>query len=307
LTQSKRVCKLDKIKRFVTANIRRQKMRTDIHRPSVIQPQDYDFVGVWYDPNEEFEIGSAYMLRMERENIMAHMKKTQGRWARHEHGGTCHVCGANAQYLAVFYHGATNEYIRVGEDCTEKMDMGEPERFATARRAAKNARDAIAGKKKALLILKDLGLEASWKYYETTEYLPEYEESTCQDMVANLVRYGSFSDKQEEFLRSLLHRIENREAIKAQRAAEKASAQDCPTGRVKIKGTVLSLKEVEGNYGKTLKMFVKTTEGYTLWGTVPGSLHSIEKGEEVIFTATVEPARDDKKHGFFSRPVRAKA
>lgn len=282
-------------------------MRTDIHRPSVIQPEEYIFVGIWYDPNEMEVVGGARLLREERENIKAHMEKMGGRWANHQHGGTCHVCGASAVYLAVFWHQPTNEYIRVGEDCTEKMDMGEPERFATARRAAKNARDAIAGKKKALLILKDLGLEAAWKYYETTEYLPEYEESTCQDMVANLVRHGSFSDKQEEFLRSLLYRIENREAIKAQRAAEKASAQDCPTGRVKVKGTVLSLKEVEGFYGKTLKMFVKSDEGYTLWGTVPGSLHSIEKGEEVIFTATVEPARDDKKHGFFSRPVRAKA
>ena len=282
-------------------------MRTDIHRPSVIQPQDYEFVGVWYDPNEEFEIGSAYMLRFERENIMAHMEKTKGRWARHEHGGTCHVCGANAVYLAVFYHQGSNEYIRVGEDCTEKMDMGEPERFATVRRAAKNARDAIAGKKKALLILQDLGLEAAWKYYETTEYLPEYEEATCQSLVANLVRYGSFSDKQEEFLKTLLHRIENREAIKAQRAAEKAQAQDCPTGRMAVKGTVLSLKEVEGHYGITLKMFVKTVEGYTLWGSVPKGLQDIKRGEEVAFTATVQPSDSDKKHGYFSRPVRAKA
>jgi hypothetical protein len=282
-------------------------MRTDIHRPSVIQPQDYQFIGIWYDPNEADVVGGAQLLRQERENIKHHMEKMGGRWANHQHGGTCHVCGAHAVYLAVFWHEGSNEYIRVGEDCTEKMDIGEPERFATARRAAKNARDAIAGKQKARLILKDLGLEAAWQYYETTQYLPEYEESTCQDMVANLVRYGSFSDKQEEFLRALLYRIENREAIKAQKAAEKAQAQDCPTGRVKIKGTVVSLKEVEGYYGKALKMLVKAVEGYTVWGTVPGSLHGIEKGEEIIFTATVVPARDDKKHGYFSRPVRAKA
>ena len=282
-------------------------MRSDIHRPSVIQPQDYDFVGVWYDPNEEFEIGSAYMLRFERENIMAHMEKTQGRWARHQHGGTCHVCGAHAVYLAVFYHGATNEYIKVGEDCTEKMDMGEPERFATIRRAAKNARDAVAGKKKARLILQDLGLEAAWQYYETTQYLSEYEEAKCQDLVANLVRHGNFSDKQAEFLKSLLYRIENREALKAERAAEKERAQDCPTGRVSVKGTVLSLKAVEGQYGITLKMFVKTTEGYTLWGSVPKGLQDVKKGEEVAFTATISPSESDRKHGYFSRPARAKA
>jgi hypothetical protein len=276
--------------------------RTDIHRPSVIQPQDYQFVGVWYDPNEEFEIGSAYMLRMERENIMAHMKQTGGRWARHEHGGTCHVCGANAQYLAVFHHQASNEYIRVGEDCTEKMDMGEPERFATARRAAKNAREADAGKRKARLILQDHGLEAAWRYYDTKHVWQEREEATCESIVGNLVRYGNLSEKQVEFLKTLLYRIENREILKAQKEAEKAQAQNCPTGRIFIEGVVLSTKEVEGAFGTTQKMLVKTTGGYTLWGTVPKALKGVGRQSEVKFTATIEPSTTDKKHGYFSRP-----
>jgi hypothetical protein len=206
----------------------------------------------------------------------------------------------------VFYHEASNEYIKVGEDCTEKMGIGEPERFATARRAAKDARDAIAGKKKARLILQELGLEDAWQYYETAEGFSEYEESTCQSLVVNLVRYGNFSDKQAEFLKTLLHRIKNREALKAARELDKANAKDCPTGRIAVKGIVLSLKDVESQYGKTLKMFVKTAEGYTLWGTVPGSMYSVQKGDEVAFTATVTPSKDDKKHGYFSRPVRAK-
>jgi hypothetical protein len=282
-------------------------MRTDIHRPSAIQPQDYQFVGIWYDPNEADVVGGARLLREERENIKAHMEKMGGRWANHQHGGTCHVCGAYAQYLAVFYHHGSNEYIRVGEDCTEKMDMGEPERFATARRAAKNAREADAGKRKARIILQDLGLEAAWQYYEANQYFSEYEEAKCQDLVANLVRHGTFSDKQAEFLKSLLYRIDNRETLKAQKAAEKERAQDCPTGRLSVKGTVLSLKEVEGTFGITLKMFVKTAEGYTLWGSVPKGLQGIGRGEEVTFTATISPSESDKKHGFFSRPVRAKA
>jgi hypothetical protein len=73
-----------------------------------------------------------------------------------------------------------------------------------------------------------------------------------------------------------------------------------------VRGTVLSLKEVEGTYGITLKMFVKTSEGYTLWGSVPKGLGEVKKGDEVAFTATVTPSKDDKKHGYFSRPVRAK-
>lgn len=275
--------------------------RTDVHRPSVIEPADYCFIGIWYDPNEVTEVGGAFLLRYEREMIKAHMEKTQGTWSKHSHGGTCHVCGAHAVYLAVFHHIPSNTYIRVGEDCTIKMDMGEPERFASARRSIKNARDAIAGRRKAELILSDLGMTEAWTLFNL-KVVPElYEEKTIVDMVRNLVKYGSLSDKQEAFMKKLLHTIANREAIAAERKAEKEAAAPCPTGRLTVTGTVISIKRIEGIYGSVLKMLVKTTEGYTLWGSVPSGIEA-EKGSVVTFKATIEPARDDPKHGFFSRP-----
>jgi len=280
--------------------------RTDIHRPSVIEPADYYFVGIWYDPKEATEVGGPFMLRYEREAIKAHMENTKGQWSTHSHGGTCHVCGAHAVYLAVFYHVPSNTYIRVGEDCAFKMDMGEPERFASARRSVKNAREAIAGKRKAELILSDLGLTEAWTLFNMKVVPDLYEENTIVDMVRNLVRYGNLSEKQQSFMRKLLHTIANREAIAAQRKEEKAAAAPCPTGRITVTGTVMSTKRVDGAYGSVLKMFVKTTEGYTLWGTVPSGLE-VEKGSVVTFKATIEPARDDPKHGFFSRPSAQKS
>lgn len=275
--------------------------RTDAHRPSVIEPADYYFVGIWYDPNEAIEVGGAFMLRYEREAIKAHMEKTGGKWSNHTHGGTCHICGAHAIYLAVFYHVPSNTYIKVGEDCTIKMDIGEPERFASARRSVKNAREAIAGKRKAELLLSDLGMTEAWTLYNTKGLPDLYEENTIVDMVNGLIKHGRLSEKQEAFMKKLLHTIANREAIAEQRKAEKEAAAPCPTGRLTVTGTVLSTKRVDGGYGSVLKMLVKTTEGYTLWGTVPSGI-TAERGTVVTFKATIEPAANDPKHGFFSRP-----
>lgn len=275
--------------------------RTDIHRPSVIKPEEYEFIGIVYDPREQTEVGGAAMLAEERENIRHFMKSHGAKWAGHEHGGTCQCCGANALYLAAFYHEPSKEVIRVGEDCAQKLGFGCENAFNTARRQVANAKEYAAGKMKAQAVLSEMGLSQAWDIWKMTNRPDFYEENTVNDMVRNLIRYGSLSEKQEAFMRKLLHTINHREEIEAQRAAEKAAAQDCPTGRLVVTGTVLTTKMVEGSYGSTLKMLVKAQEGYTLWGTVPSAL-TVERGDAVTFKATIEPAKNDPKHGFFSRP-----
>lgn len=275
--------------------------RDDIHRPSVIQPEEYDFIGIAYDPKAEHEVGGLMLLAEEQQTIRHFMKLKGARYASHSHGGSCYCCGAQALYLAVFYHEKTNECIKVGETCAEKLRMGEPERFATARRSVKAALDAIAGKRKAQALLNNLGLGEAWKLYESTEAAKTKEELTVRDMVRGLIRHGRLTEKQEAFLKRLLYTIANKDRIMAEREAEKLAALPCPTGRIVIIGTVLTVKTVESVWGDTLKMLVKTKEGYTVWGSVPSGL-TVNRGEPVTFKATVEPSKDDPKHGFFSRP-----
>ena len=281
-------------------------VRTDIHRPSAIQPENYDFVGIWYDPGAEDVVHGDALLELQREEILDHMKDKGGKWAMHDHGGTCMCCGAHASYLAVFHHSESNEYIQVGETCTGKMHQACAAAFASARRSVANAREAIAGKRKAEKILWDLGMVQAWDIYKMSSRPDFYEENTINDMVRNLVRYGSLTEKQEAFMRKLLNTVNNREAIEAQRAAEKAAALDCPKGRMVITGTVLSTKMSDGIYGSVLKMLVKTEGGYTVYGTVPSGLEA-EKGAVVTFKATLEPSDKDPKHGYFSRPIAQKA
>lgn len=281
-------------------------VRTDIHRPSAINPAEYQFVGIWFDPGAEDVVGGHKLLAEESERITQFMEYHGAQWSTHSHGGTCQCCGAHALYLAAFYHEHYNELIRVGERCAEKLGMGCDAAFTAARKKVSSAREHATGKARAKLQLQERELESAWVLYETKD-LQGHDNLIAFDIVGKLIRYGAISDKQWEFLKRLMFRIENREAIEAQKEAEKAAALDCPKGRMLITGTVLSTKMSDGVYGSVLKMLVKVTDGgYTVYGTVPSGIQA-EKGVVVTFRATVEPSDKDPKHGYFSRPIAQKA
>lgn len=280
-------------------------MRTDCHRPSEINPNDYSFVAFEYLPRTGDVLGDALFLQGERMRIQAHMKNTGGRYSSHEHGGNCHICGSvNAIYTALFFHRKSNSYIRTGLDCAEKLECQGIEAF---RRNVHNALEAQAGKCKAQAILNQAGLAKAWEVYLSKT--DGWEENTCRDIVGKLVQYGSLSDKQISFVRTLLGKIENRAAIQAQREVEKAAAKPLPKfeGRVTIRGKVLSLKEPDGfSAFPSWKMLVQHEDGWKLWGSIPSSLRGVNKGQEVQFDAMITPSDRDDHFGFFNRPSKAK-
>ena len=290
-------------------------------------------------------MGDCEYAKQQRELIREHMSRTGGKYSSHEHGGNCMVCGnANAIYTALFYHPETNVYVRVGQDCAEKMEFSSGD-WNAFRTAIKDARELHAGKRKAEAILKDEGLTAAWDLYNATEprchcdwskpdangtqpwntgfIYPNHpctcerwggEELTIRDIVGKLVRYGSISDAQIGLIRIKLKWIENRAAIAAQRAAEKAAAKDCPTGRVTVTGTVLTTKWQENDFGGCTKMMLKTTDGYTVWSSLPSipakyldnlpeGWDGVKRGMTMKIKVTLEPSKNDPKHGFGSRPA----
>jgi hypothetical protein len=114
----------------------------------------------------------------------------------------------------------------------------------------------------------------------------------------------------------------------AEREAERAAAEDCPTGRVQVSGVVLKTEVRDSQFGTQYKMTVKTDGGYIVWGSIPSDLQlieetiehpadehgdawtetrqrSLERGERVTFTATISPSDTDPKFGFFKRPASA--
>jgi hypothetical protein len=297
--------------------------RSDIHRPSAIDPEAYRFVTVLYLGGADMDPGMAMMNAENRRFLASDMERTGGRWSRHEHGGTCHVCGAHAAYVAVYQHVDTLEYIQMGEDCAGKLDMGDVAAFNPLRRSIANAREAMAGKRKAAAVLQDAGLARAWELYEMnsdtaalvaagaatpataydgtpTVYNTDAYNTLC-DVVRKLVKYGHISDRQEQFLASLVACIENANAIAAARVAEREAAAPCPTGRVVIEGVVVKLAESDGMYGTTWKMTVKADGGWLAWGTAPAGIEG--KGARVRFKATLTPSDNDPKFGFFKRPA----
>lgn len=333
------------------------KARADIHRPSAIIPADYDYVACAYLKVED--LGSALVLKHERTVLEKHMARTGGKYSGHEHGGTCHICGAWALYMAVFYHAETNSYIKTGFDCAAKMDMGDERIFRDFRTGVRDALELKAGKAKAAAILKEEGLERAWELFEAEEAelveIGAMEEvsnrgcydcgfgraidadrcgcggesrkaavatadlNTLWDIISKLVKYGGLSDGQIRYLHVLVRKIDGRKELLAKREAEKEAAEDCPEGRVEVKGKVLKVELRDGRYGETLKMTVKADGGFLVWGTVPSSLalfeaeeedwgkrqRGLERGDRVTFTATITRSDRDSKFGFFKRPTKA--
>lgn len=285
--------------------------RTDEHRPSVINPEEYSFVALGYQRQDDIE--DCYAARENMETLRAHKAATGGTYSRHEHGGNCHVCGASAIYTVVFYHARSNTYIRTGMDCAEKLDMGDARKFRHFVAAIKDARELKAGKTKARALLEEAGLSRAWEIYANNS-APG---SILHDLVVKLVKYGSLSEKQLMFLVRLVDQHDKRDEIKAQRDAEKAAALPCPSGRQKITVTVIKTEYRENNYGETLKMLAKHADGWLVWGTVPDALvlvnvqrdgyteqRGLRRGDVVEFTAAIEPSENDSKFGFYKRPTK---
>lgn len=309
--------------------------RTDIHRPSAIIPTDYQYVAVWTLKIEG--LSDCDFIRREREISKAHMAKTGGKLVHKSHG-SCGICGnVQAIYLVLFYHAKSNEYIVVGADCAVKLEMGFDEgAMSRFKRNVADAREAVAGKKKAIAILSDAGLIDAWTIFtapypkhadgcpwllreqltenwdctcgtrDLEKQFDQYEERVIRDIVGKLVKYGSVSDAQKGFISKLLGNIARRPIIEAERKAEHEAAAPVEAGRYETTGTVLTIKEVEAYQFNRFspetawKVLIRLDNGAKVWGS---RFANIEKGNRIRFTATFEVSKDDTKFGFFKRPV----
>jgi hypothetical protein len=194
--------------------------RTDIHRPSAINTKDYEFVAFdYYGPY------AGLSFEADRKVFQAHRERTGGKFSSHDHGGSCHVCGASALYVAKFYHAKTNTYICTGEECAEKIFGRNDLDFASKRKGVAANKEYAAGKAKAVESLSANNLMGAWTIYTATDTAHfKYEELTIADIVSKLIRYGSISPKQWEFLAKLVEKAQNRPAIEAARAEEDAKS-----------------------------------------------------------------------------------
>lgn len=192
--------------------------RTDAHRPSAINPDDYDFVACdYYGGGYE---GMSFIY--ERKAFHDHMDRTGGKFARHHNSGTCHICGARALYVAKYHHVPSNTYIVTGMDCADKMAFGGTGVFKAFRAKVSHERKLYKGKTLAREILALLGMSEAYRIY--VENVEGKQEDIISSIVAKLVQYGNISEKQATLIAKLLSDIADRPRRDAQAAAERAAA-----------------------------------------------------------------------------------
>ncbi len=301
--------------------------RTDIHRPSVIIPEAYYLVACLCTPRAG-DLGGCGFLLSERELLTDHMKKTGGKYASHEHGGSCHVCGAWFIDHAVYYHADTNVYLNIGFDCAAKMDIGDERRFRNFRTARKDASELKTGKLKAEAILAEHDLGRVWEIFTT--YGSDYQSSTIAEAAwkelddglseqlkrrvaadiytvfsisRNLIRYGSLSEGQVKYLHVLVKKIADVKETQAKWDAEAAASKPVPfEGRQEFTGTIIGKRLVESDYGNTWKVTIKHADGWRVWVTLPSPALGYEVGETIELRANITISDDDPKFAFAKRP-----
>lgn len=278
--------------------------RTDIHRPSAIRPDDYEFVAMFLpEPNTP---DAAYSLSEARATFNLHMECHPGaQFSGHEHGGTCHVCGAYARTTAIFYHADSNSYVRMGQDCAAKVGMGVEGAFRAARTEAEAMRKSTKGKLLAKGKLSEAGLDRAWDIYSATERANyRYEENTIADIVSKLVRYGAISDAQDAFLRKLLTQIDTRAVVDAERAAKAAASQHVGVvgDRHRLVLRVRLVRSFESMYGLIWLHVCEDQSGNVV--VYKGSKELCGRGETVTVDATVSEhgEREGVRQTIIKRP-----
>lgn len=131
------------------------------------------------------------------------------------------------------------------------------------------------------------------------------------DTICEFKGWGHLTEGQEAAVLKMMERAEGRIQ---EWDEERRNAEPCPEGRVQIAGKIISMKTKETAYGDTIKMLVKSDDGFTVFGTCPSSIPTrycerrnkfVSVGSRIVFTATVTPSKDDDKFGFFKRPTKA--
>lgn len=196
-------------------------------------------------------------------------------------GWTCYECGGSG------FHGRTRAVKVYTIDAYAKLELKRAKREAA--KIAKEIAKREAAKIAAMAAFENFKINNAALIADLDAYAGHDE--FILDLRAKLREYGSLSAKQVAAVRTSLDRV-----------AKESIAIDCPSGRVTVRGEVVSVKSVESQYGITLKMLVRAVEGFKVWCTVPRGL-AVDRGGAVAIVVTLEPSADDPKFGFGKRPA----
>lgn len=228
----------------------------------------------------------------------------------------CGVCGHVLKYGGVLVDFESRDGVMVGFDCLATYEAVTDGMVAAQFQARRAANIAAERNNFAKFCAKHEGL--------TEAFESAGEHHIVSDIRFKLKKYGSISEKQIELVKKIANDVAERRAQRAASDAAAALAPDAPNGKQTVKGTVLSTRSEESNFGYQTtyitKMLVQSDEGWKVWVTVPAAIstipvkdetgHSIGsrglgRGDVVQFDATLERSEKDPKFAYGKRPTKA--
>lgn len=283
--------------------------RTDIHRPSAdeFDPTDYQFMGCYYLGGPSVAASVLFPAAesdRDRHREALESLKAQGYQPAGVHGWRrCTHCGAGLSYVALMVHEPTKTYLHISEDCLDnRFELDSKASFQRLRKQIAESRKA--GRKAARLAelcdAHPLLIELTYNQPGTSVSGNNF----LGDVAGRFIHSGELSEAQIDAVeRSLLRGME----WQAQRDAQQAARKPAPSGRVTVRGTVTSTKQVENDFGMVWKMGVLSDDGYQVWVSIPRELddHDIARGMRVEFTARLKPSENDYTFAYGSRPTKA--
>ncbi|KKN81416.1 hypothetical protein LCGC14_0320290 [marine sediment metagenome] len=243
--------------------------RNDNHRVSEIRPAEYTWVTSYSLPSASFPIWNMERVRALQSDPAVRFFQHPERASQ---PGRCDVCGANFVHGDIWKH-EDGEHIHMGHDCAGKYelyaDRAEWNLEQKRRRAekAKVTEARLNAEKRAAFLAEHPGLEEALAV----------DNSFVADVAARFERKPWLSPAQVAAVMKTARRIAD--------AANRPPEQNVPApeGRVTVRGTVVSVKSRETDWGTQFKMTVKvvTDAGTWLaWGTCPQTLFDAQHAED---------------------------
>jgi len=252
--------------------------RTDCHRPSVVDPNDYSLMFHYSFATADLGEGDREYIDPEGMEDLEHARQRKDIHFADVHGaGTdqrCDVCGAHFVWGACFQHGPSGEFVVVGNNCADTICAGY-NTTAYDRRCAKNKRlAALAAKRRRERRARNVKLRAFLKKYPGINKVLKNSHRISADMRAKVIQWGDISEKQVALAHRLVTQVKERLANEPDTVDIPEEAID---GRHTYRGTILGLSEQESyTGGMEWKMIVLIPHGpgaFKLFGSIPAALY----------------------------------
>lgn len=271
-----------------------------IHNPTNFIPTDYTVIAYLDNQRPVYFGQGVEFFAEEVKGWEREMAWALGDNWRTKIGHCCHCGNGRVRWITAVEHLPTGERVVFGCDCTERLNFANQNAFKLAQ--MKSRADANAKRFKVYNQVQAY-LAANVEFAAVVVKMDEpvhAKNSFARDIVSKLNAYGSISDRQRDAVVASLKRDEE---FAARRAAEATKVRgNAPEGRVKVTGTVVSIKGVDTAFGYTEKMLVELANGAKVYCTKPSFLRNAVRGDVVSFTATFT-VKEDKSFAFGNRPT----